>query len=245
MGFSVFFLVKNGHQCTSLIHAGHIRQGHTVTSDTQSRVHTNNRPNRDERRKKTCVIVVACTGIFAICWLPLYIFLIYVYFFAAAANPTPGIMATALPANNSTNITIMSPVTSVMDSTANTSLDLSGIRSDVSLNGSIPGITPDGSMETMSASVEDETLNHIRMFCLILSYCNGMFNPIVLLIMSGNIRKNMCSCFSNKRPHATMDPTHLQHSKANMRNNLRKTSSHYHAIRAKQGGERSGTGGGY
>ena len=210
---------------------GHIRKGHAVNNDTQSRVHSNNRPSRDERRKKTCVIVVACTIIFAICWLPLYIFLIHVYFFANNSN-SPEMATSALP-ENSTNSTFLSfeqslsQLGNILDPSNATQ---SMIRNDSLSSNSSLTWKMDVSDEFTSES-EDESLNHIRMFCLLLSYCNGMFNPIVLLIMSGNIRQNLCTCFSSTRGTAT-DPTHL-HSRTNTRN--RRRSSHIPIVR-RQGG---------
>ena len=37
----------------------------------------------------------------------------------------------------------------------------------------------------------NSTLDNVRMGCLFLSYCNGMLNPLVLLIMSSSVRENL------------------------------------------------------
>ena len=163
---------------------GHInRSSKSKASDSyQPRIHTPNQNSDNEKRKKTCVIVVICTVIFAVCWLPLYLFLIHVYFFAS--NQTEVQSTTQLPSSyidsNSTTITLVSGQLEIM--------------------------------ETDQAPL-DTTNDTIRMACLLLSYCNGMLNPLVLLVMSSSVRANIpffCSRSStspNSHSHRNQRPT--------------------------------------
>ena len=109
---------------------------------------------------------MTCTVAFALCWFPLYLFLIFVYFFQESPDIETG--SDTPQAIQNTN--------------------------DVSHN----NFNGYSAYNTSNSDKNKETFtDNLRMSFLLLSYCNGLFNPLVLLIMSSSIRSNL-NCFKQK-----------------------------------------------
>ena len=143
------------------------------------------------------MIVITCTVVYAICWVPLYMFLIYIYFL----SDTSADENTARSKAHFGLIKNMDELQQIDDSfnvstPAESVLSFNGSYFETILTNSVGSFnkTSDFNNDVVANSL----LDHIRMACLLLSYCNGMLNPIVLLSMSRSLRRNLMSSFRNQ-----------------------------------------------